>query len=230
MRSKIYKTSIVLAFLMAFAVASMAAETIAIVLKVKGKVTVQRGDKASSLQPKRGLRLQHGDELVTGPKSYAAIRFSDDASLVRIRSNSTCRIQGKKEKNEIIKNVYLEAGTIFARVTQQKGKFEISTPTSVASVKGTEWIAEQRLTGGTFYYGLEGVVEITNEGGTALLHKDETGYVASSSTAPTVQKTKSGTVPKFDEFGEDSDLFEFEFENDEGQKKILQFESHKVEE
>ena len=57
-----------------------------------------------------------------------------------------------------------------------------------------------------------------------MVHEDETGYVANSETAPIVQPTKEGTVPTFDEDLEDgADFFEFEFENDEGQKKLLEF-------
>jgi hypothetical protein len=204
----------------------MAAETIAVVLKVKGKVVISRGTQAQSLTLKRGSRLQDGDKLVTDKNSYAAVRFIDDASLLRIRANSTCTIKGKKDKNQVIKTVALEVGTILAKVTKQRGKFEISTPTSVASVKGTEWITEQRYNGGTFYYGLGGIVEIINDGGSALLHEDETGYVANNETAPIVQPTKDGTVPIFDEDMEDgADFFEFEFENDEGQKKLLEFKA-----
>lgn len=231
MRSKIYKISIAFILIFAFTATTMAAETIAVVLKVKGKVSIARGTQATSITLKRGSRLEDGDKLKTDKNSYAAVRFVDDASLLRIRANSTCTIKGKKEKNQIIKNVYLEVGTILAKVTQQRGKFEISTPTSVASVKGTEWITEQRYNGGTFYYGLEGVTEITNASGTALLHADETGYVADKDTAPIVQPTKDGTVPTFDDDSQDgTDFFEFEFENDEGQKKLLEFKATPKEE
>lgn len=231
MHSKINKISIAFILVLAFTTTSIAAETIAVVLKVKGKVAITRGTQASSITLKRGSRLEDGDKLITDQNSYTAVRFIDDASLLRIRANSTCTIKGKKEKNQVIKNVYLEVGTILAKVTKQRGKFEISTPTSVASVKGTEWITEQRYNSGTFYYGLEGVVEITNDGGTALVHADETGYVANNGTAPIVQPTRDGTVPIFDDdTGDGTDFFEFEFENDEGQKKLLEFKATRKEE
>jgi hypothetical protein len=226
MRSKNYILSIAFLLVLAFSISTMAAETIAVVLKIKGKVSITRGTQAQSITLKRGSRLEDGDKLKTEKNSYAAVRFIDDASLLRVRANSICTIKGKKDKNQVIKNVVLEVGTILAKVTKQRGKFEISTPTSVASVKGTEWITEQRYNGGTFYYGLEGVVEITNDAGTALLHEDETGYVANNNTAPIVQPTKDGTVPTFDDAVEDgADFFEFEFENDEGQKKLLEFQA-----
>jgi len=226
MRSKKYMLLIMIISVLVFSSLSTAAETIAVVLKVKGKVSITRGGQATSLTLKRGSRLQDGDKLKTDKGSYAALRFIDDASLLRIRANSTCTIKGKKEKNQVIKNVALEVGTILAKVTKQRGKFEISTPTSVASVKGTEWITEQRYNGGTFYYGLEGTFEITNAAGTALVREGETGYVANDETAPIVQPTKDGTVPTFDDDLEGgADFFEFEFENDEGQKKLLEFKA-----
>ena len=231
MKSNINKLSIIFIFVFVLTAASFAAETIAVVLKVKGKVSITRGNQVANATIKRGFRLEDGDIVKTDNNSYTAVRFIDDASLLRVRANSTCTIKGTKERNQVIKNVYLEVGTILAKVTQQRSKFEISTPTSVASVKGTEWITEQRLNGGTFYYGLEGVVEITSDGGTALLHEDETGYVASSSSAPIVQPTKEGTVPSFDEGIENgTDFFEFEFENQDGQKKLLEFKATKKEE
>ena len=137
MRSKIYILSIAFLLSLAFSGTSLAAETIAVVLKIKGKVSITRGNLASSITLKRGSRLEDGDKLKTDKSSYAALRFIDDASLLRIRANSTCTIKGKKDKNKVVKNVVLEVGTILAKVTKQRGKFEISTPTSVASVKGT---------------------------------------------------------------------------------------------
>ena len=231
MKSNINKLSIIFIFVFVLTAASFAAETIAVVLKVKGKVSITRGNQVANATIKRGFRLEDGDIVKTDNNSYTAVRFIDDASLLRVRANSTCTIKGTKERNQVIKNVYLEVGTILAKVTQQRGKFEISTPTSVASVKGTEWITEQRFNGGTFYYGLEGVEEITSDGGTALLHEDETAYVASRSSAPIVQPTKEGTVPSFDEDIENgTDFFEFEFENGYGQKKLLEFKATKKEE
>jgi len=209
------------------------ASPIAVVIKVKGTVYVLKdGNKAKATTPKRGFRLENGDKIITDKKSYAALRFVDDNSLVRIRANSTCFIRGKKEKNEIAKNIQLEFGTILARITQQKGKFEVSTPTSVASVKGTGFIADHRPTEkkGTDYYGLEGTVEVKSDGGAGLLHANETAHVASKSSPPIIRKTVKGEVPLFEEADENEDLFEFEFQNDGGQKQILKFKVEKVEE
>jgi len=199
-----------------------AAETVAIVLKSTGSVSLMRGEKASSVKMDKGLRLQDGDKIVTGDKSFTAVRFVDDASTIRIRANSTCRIKAKKEKNEILKNVYLEVGALYAKVTQQRGKFEVSTPTSVASVKGTEWISEQKFEGMTLYHCLTGVIEVSNEVGTALARVGETVEVLSSGSAPVTRKTGEGEGIWSDGLGLE-DNYEFEFENQSGEKKLLKF-------
>jgi hypothetical protein len=199
-----------------------AAETVAIVLKSTGSVSLMRGEKAAATKMDKGVRLQDGDKIVTGDKSFSAIRFVDDASTVRIRANSTCRIKAKKEKDEILKNVYLEVGALYAKVTQQRGKFEVSTPTSVASVKGTEWISEQKFEGMTLYHCLTGVIEVSNEAGSALAKIGETVEVLSSSSAPVTRKTGEGEGIWDDGLGLE-DNYEFEFENQSGEKKLLKF-------
>jgi hypothetical protein len=203
-------------------------ETIAVIVKTQGSITLIRSKTASKEKITRGTKLRDGDKLVTKKKSYAAVSFLDDASFIRIRPNSTCIIRGKKEKNKISKNIFLEVGMLFARVLKQKGQFLISTPTSVASVKGTEWITEQKFEGGTFYYGIKGVVEITNDAGSALLHENESAWVASEKEAPVISKIDSSAVPSVDE-DDKADLFELEFENDAGQKKLLKYNAIKKE-
>jgi ferric-dicitrate binding protein FerR (iron transport regulator) len=230
-KTNILITLIILVFVFTIQL-GMSASPIAVVVKVKGTVYVLKdGDKTKSTKPKRGFRLEDGDKIVTDKKSYAALRFVDDNSLVRIRANSVCSIRGKKEKNEIAKNIQLEFGTILARVTKQKGKFEVSTPTSVASVKGTGFIADHPQLGnkGSYFYGLEGTVEVKSDGGTGLLHANETAHVTSKSSPPIIRKTIEGEVPLFVEADEEKDLFEFEFQNDGGQKQILKFKVEKEE-
>ncbi len=206
-----------------------AAKSIAITIKTKGKVKIYESGKTSEKSLKRGFRLRDGDKIITSDKSYAAFRFIDDKSLVRIRSNSSCTVKGKQEEdNSIIKNIFVEIGTIFARITKQKGRFQVTTPTSVASVKGTKGIIDHRgEKDGTYYFGEEGLWEIKNKAGIAQLRSGETAFVADENTAPIVWKTRKGEKPLFEEFEGEEDEFEFEFENDTGDKKLLKFKAKK---
>lgn len=204
---------------------SLAADPVAIMLRTRGQVELK--NRTAKLD--RGTRLQNGDKLVTGKEGTAAVKFLDDASLVRIRPNSTCVINTKTEQGSITKDLYVEVGTIFSRVTKQKTAFRVSTPTSVASVKGTKFWTKQEFQGTTWYFGEEGVFEISNEAGSALVKADETGIVTSRTTKPIVRKTMPGEKPTFDADDGILDEFEFEFENDQGQSKLLKFKVKKTE-
>ncbi len=110
-------------------------KALAIVLKAKGQAEVVRHGKTKKL--KRGSRIYNDDLVKTKRKAYVALRFLDDKSLVRVRQNSVLKIQGKREGSSIVKNISVEAGNIFASITKQRRRFRVTTPTSVASVKGT---------------------------------------------------------------------------------------------
>ena len=200
---------------------TLSAKTIAVIIKVKGTVSLYKDNKISQQKLRRGTRLSAGDKIVTAKKGYTAIRFIDDKSLLRIRSNSTCTIRTKKVKNETIKNVFLEVGTIYARITKQNAKFEVETPTSVASVKGTELETKQILKGGTFYFCKSGVFEVSNDVGSALCRAGEMVEVKSSTSAPVTSKAPDG-IDDWDLESAQED-YEFEFENEEGEKRILRF-------
>ena len=219
-RKSIFSILIVLSVIL-IANASLSAKAIAVIIKVKGTVALHRDNKVSEQKLKRGTRLVAGDKIVTDNKGYAAVRFIEDRSLLRIRSNSTCTIRTRKEKNETIKNVFLEVGTIYARITKQNAKFEVQTPTSVASVKGTEWVTEQKLRGATYYYGKSGVFEVSNEAGSALCRAGEMVEVKSSNSAPVTSKIPDD----YDDWDIESEQedYEFQFENEQGEKRLLRF-------
>ncbi|RMH61661.1 MAG: hypothetical protein D6677_11325 [Calditrichaeota bacterium] len=220
-----------LVFLMLFTllVLSAQAKTVAIVIKAKGTVTIKNKETGKSMQARRGTRLNDGDKIATGKKGRAAVKFIDDNSLLRIRPNSTCLIQAKKEKNSIVKNIFVEFGAIFSSITKQNSFFRVTTPTSVASVKGTKFWTVQEYKGKTSYFGEEGVVEIANDAGVALLHKGETSVVTSKNSKPVVRKTKPGEKPGLNEDNAAGDEFELEFKDAQGKSKMLKFKVKKSE-
>ena len=205
--------------------AVLQAETIAVVLKAEGSVLVKREGSDGDLKAERGFRIEDGDKIVTADQSFAALRFIDDASLVRIRPNSVCIVQGKREKDRIVKNVSLEVGVILTRITQQKGAFQVVTPTSVASVKGTEFITDQNESGPTTYHGKDGTAEVANNAGSVDMGPGMTVVVNSQDAMPLLRETLPGEVPLFGEGEEDE--FELEFENEAGQIKTLKFKVKK---
>lgn len=203
-----------------------AKDPIAVIVKSKGTVTIQYEKTGKRQKVRRGTKLYTGAILVAKEKSYAAMVFVDDKSLVRVRPNSILTVNGKREKNTIAKNISLEVGTMFARITKQKTSFRVTTPTSVASVKGTSFWAQQIFKAGTYYHGEEGgPTEVKNKAGSALFRAFETCYVASENSKPIVKKTKPGEKPSFDDEDFSFDEFEIDFQNDEGDTKTLRFKT-----
>jgi len=212
-----------------FSSSLVVAKSDAVVIKAKGDVTVSKAN-GTSLKAKRGTKLENGDKIKTGSNGRMAVKFIDDNSLLRIRPNSSCTINTKKEQNSVAKNIFVEVGSIFSRITKGPNtSFRVTTPTSVASVKGTSYWTVQKFKGGTQYFGEDGIVEVSNDAGTALMKAGETSIVSSKNSKPIVRKTKDGEKPTFD--SDDAiDEFEFEFEDESGNKKVLKFKAKNAQE
>ncbi len=202
-------------------------EPVAVVVKARGKVYLVHKGRKKGRVLKRGSRILPGQSILTKAKSFAIVKFIDDGGVVRIQPNSFCRFDGKRVKRNLAKNVYLKVGTIFNKVFRNKGSFKVTTPTSVASVKGTAFWTKQTFQGPTYYFGEEGVVEISNSSGVALLKAGMTGYVQSVNAKPIVRKTRKGEKPVLESAGQSLDEFDLEFENANGNIKSLKFKIRK---
>ena len=218
---KIIRIALLLLFTLSMVDHTIAADPVAVVIRARGNVKMLLNKKEVNIRP--GTRIYSGSKIITKKKSFAAIKFIDDGSLVRIRANSTCTVEGKKQKSSLFKNLFLEVGTIFSKITRQKGLFRVTTPTSVASVKGTAFWTVQEFKGATRYFGEEGRVEIKNKSGLALLGPGETGIVSSKNSKPIVRRTRPGEKPRHEDDKTIIDELEFEFKNDKGQTKDLKF-------
>jgi hypothetical protein len=83
--------------------------------------------------------LMSGDRVKTGEKSFVVIKFIEN-SILRLQENSEITISGELTANkEFSKNVHLTRGELNFDVKKRENeKFEFSTPTSVASIRGTQ--------------------------------------------------------------------------------------------
>ncbi|NQT97157.1 MAG: FecR domain-containing protein [Candidatus Marinimicrobia bacterium] len=137
------------------------ADQVAVVTKVSGNVNHSQSKKSASLKP--GTVIENGDKIRTGSNGFVALIFIDDKSTLKIKSNTELEIIGIREKSSIAKKINMDRGTLRAKVTKQaKSDFVVETPTSVASVKGTDfWLISDPLKGDRLI-GLEGIVAFTN--------------------------------------------------------------------
>ena len=88
----------------------------------------------------KGEALLSGDQVRTGQKSIAIVKFIDN-SLVRVRELSELTIQGESgAPGRLSKTVQLGGGAFGFDIRKQKQneQFRLTSPTSVASIRGTQ--------------------------------------------------------------------------------------------
>ena len=138
------------------------AEKIAVATKVKGVSEIMKVGSKNFSSLKAGMILDDGDKVRTGKSGFVAIIFIDDKSTLKVKENSEAVITGRRTKKNISKKINIDGGTIRASITKQNVDFVIQTPTSVASVKGTDfWMVVDELLGDQII-GIEGQVSLVN--------------------------------------------------------------------
>jgi len=138
------------------------ANKIAVATKIKGMVEIMSVGKKDFANLKPGTILSDGDKIRTGSKGFAAIIFIDDKSTLKLKENSEAVITGQRSAASISKKINMDVGTVRATITKQNTDFVIQTPTSVASVKGTDFWLVTDPEDGDQIIGIEGIVGLTN--------------------------------------------------------------------
>ena len=175
------KKLIITILLLCLGVASLiAAENIALLTAKKGKVDFTRGTKV--LRFNTGELLRNNDEIRTGGESFAAYKFVDGSSTVKVFSNSVVKIVANKDGKSLGKKVTLSKGSICTQVNPQTGTFSVQTPTTVASVKGTGFLSKITLDKQSMFIVTEGTVMLkifdtteekaVEKGNTAIVEAD----------------------------------------------------------
>ena len=178
--------------------AADASKSIALTLKVMGKVEIRKSGQTSKAALKFGTPLDDGDWLRTGDDGVATLIFADDKSQLTLQPNTEVTISGRRDaQSNIAKRVSMEVGQLYAKVAKQRGTLEIATPTSVASVKGTEFWVVVFPDGTTEVMTLEGLVELMNKisGEAANVGAGQTGN-SNNQGGVNVNPTPDGGIPE----------------------------------
>ena len=138
------------------------ADKIAVATKVKGLVEIMPVGERGFSKLKPGTILSDGDKVRTGSKGFVAVIFIDDKSTLKLKENSEAVITGQRSAASISKKINMDSGTVRATITKQNADFVIQTPTSVASVKGTDFWLITDPENGDQIIGIEGIVGLTN--------------------------------------------------------------------
>lgn len=202
----ISKTSAFIILSIFFASLNYAQESVGVIAKSKGG-TFHKKFNADDYNPNAvmGTQLKNHDWIKTGDDGFIAIFFLDDKSQLKIKGNSELEILAAVERGKISKTISLDYGTVKATVSKQKGEFRIATPTSVASVKGTEWWVQSNENGDVFTV-INGIVEVENLISGLVQNVGQNNTATSGSDGSVeVTETVDGNIPDDPETDETQD-------------------------
>ena len=212
---KLITVFVLLSFLMPLALAD-ASKEIAVVIKVKGSALIKSGGNSWATL-KNGRRLNNDDLIKTGKDALVAIVFTDDKSMLKIRSSSQFQLKGKRTEKGVAKKLLLMMGQVWAKITPKGAGYQMVTPSGVAAVRGTEFYSLVTALKTTIM-GMGGSVELFNKLGSVMVTANKTGVIEKGK-APVLADTKG-----FEAWAETDDVsqsLDIEFKDENGAKKKL---------
>lgn len=141
---------------------------IALVKKIIKDVQYKASDESDWEIAQTGKPLSDGGEVKTGHKSLALVLFTDGSGLLRVKENSVLHIYGNTEDKKLNKNTFIQKGTVGFEVNKQGDEeFKFTTPTMVASIRGTEGYIKNDIEGEFSTEDCIGTTELALRTGTA---------------------------------------------------------------
>lgn len=171
-----------LALIIFFSFSSVQAQdNVAVTTKTEGEISLKRA-AAEQYEPglSIGTPIRNSDWILTGGDGFGVLVFIDDKSQLKIREETEIEIQGSTEQQvaALQKDIRIGNGQVKAEIAEQrKGSLSITSSTSVAAVKGTEfWFSADSIDGDLVVV-LEGLVGLTNRisGDTVDVEANQTG-------------------------------------------------------
>jgi len=208
MKTYQFKIIIFIVFIISF---SFSKETLGLVTKSKGKVEYKNFSEDNFTKDVyRGLGLYGDDRIRTGDNGFSIYRYLDDASSIKILKNSDVEIQGRVDTRNIVKQVEVNNGILNFNIDKQNvSDFTIVTPTSIATVKGTDFWLICNGPEGDRFFGVEGDVEIKNiESGSIVILQENSVVISNSDGNILTQNMSSQDLEQIENLDEESGEYE----------------------
>ena len=151
---------------------------VGLILKINGVLEIRESAAGDWKEAKQKDPLFNGNQLRTQTGDKTMIIYSATGTRVLVNENTEIEISvevpaaGQKPQVERTK---LVLGEIYSRVS--KGNYEVETPSSVASVRGTEFNAGF-TEGEASYLGVEGIITVMNDFGSVIIEQLQRTTVA----------------------------------------------------
>lgn len=171
--------------------APLAAQDLSLVVtKVERKVEVSRNEGAWEPATK-GMKLLPGDRIHTGFKAVCGVKFPDGSAL-EVKPMSLVLLQKLQDGDggRLKSRVWLRLGEVSAQVNRSSGAaadFNVKTPTSTASVRGTviNRICYHAGVGTVVEMGNRGLLSVGNARGRVALPRNQATQATHTEDAPT---------------------------------------------
>ena len=111
-----------------------------------------------------GILLSSSDAIKTGPNTSASVIFFE-SSIIRLDSNTEITIQQIIQQDEEISiRIQQDAGRTWNTISKISGidDYEVQTPTTVASVRGTAFVVIVEPNGTTYYGVSHGILNVSS--------------------------------------------------------------------
>lgn len=201
--------------------------SIALISKVILDVT-RKQDGKDWQKAKQGDILMAGEKVKTGEKSIAIVKFKDN-SLIRIRELSELTLSAATSGTALTKSVDIDNGVIGFNVRKQQTgeEFRFTSPTSVASIRGTGGLFTSKRTSDTLTV-TEGIVLLTNRASSSSVNVQAgfTGVSQKDGTLTTHVSTREERLAaeEASRTGDELKKLEFELRDNKGKTKQLRIE------
>lgn len=138
----------------------------AVLAEVSGPVNVQKAGAGAAVPGAAQTALDAGDVVTTGVGGRAVVAFLDQSKM-QLKENSTFAVAGHSAKKVTVK---IDIGTLQYWISKQakRRRYELRTPTAVASVRGTSGAVEVDLNGESSFVQWTGSTDVTDGRGNAV--------------------------------------------------------------
>lgn len=105
----------------------------------EAKITFLRGQvKVNEQRARLGQSVKAGDNIQVAKKSGAVVQFGKGA-LISLSSNTAISVNQLLKNNKLNVHLSQRSGSTFSKIIPGRAKYQISSPTAVAGVRGTSF-------------------------------------------------------------------------------------------
>lgn len=195
--------------LILFSTLAYAGQVVGTIIDMEGVLNVKK-ENGSIKSLNKNSEIEEGDTLISDKTTYAKIKFVDD-SEVTLKPNSQLKISlfsydaDKPEKDNSVLNL-IKGGlrSITGMIGKRnKDRVKLNTPSATIGIRGTTYIAEYilpsnagegaiALSPGLYVQVLNGIVNLTNQGGSQAYSAGQFGYSPNYRQTPIVLPNNPG--------------------------------------